>query len=578
MRVHPFSASARAAALALVVLFGGTMELRAQSCEFRLVDATPTGQPGNGNTLIGLALSGDGRFVAFVSTSSNLVPGDFNGKRDVFVHDLWTGATELVSVASDGTQTDDVSMVCDVSADGRFVLFVTWAKSLDAQDQDGLPDVYVRDRLLGVTEWISKPLTAVPSAWGAGTVAGISDDGRFVAFSSADPDIVANDTNGAADVFLRDRLLQVSLLVSQSTSGEQGNLGSAEPLISADGARVLFRSVATNFHPSADPTGPWTNHLYLRYLSTGVTQAIDLDSNGDLPSGSIVGEYDLSPDGSTIAFWGDPYLTGEPHAGYVLWREGRSGYQTLDFPNGKPGWGTDQPNLSKDGRYVVFESSVPDWTVGPLDATNVHLHDTLLGVTSVVTTFGPGTWTTDSGRAKISHDGKVVAFITSDPAFTTLPSNNHDYAIVRLCDVTPGLTFCFPSRSPLGCLPSVTGSGTPSATAGAGHDLVVGDARNNQIGLIFYGTSGDQALPFGNGWQCVAGPLTRMAVQSTGGAPPPTEDCSGVLHTDFNAWVAGGGDPALVPGTAVYVQSWSRDPSYGFGSLLSDATAFVLGP
>jgi Tol biopolymer transport system component len=578
MKLHRFHAFARAITLALVILSGGRTELSAQNCEFRLVDVTPTGQPGNGNTLIALALSGDGRFVVFVSTSSNLVPGDFNGKRDVFLRDLWTGTTELVSVASDGTQTDDVSMVCDVSADGRFVLFATWAKSLDPLDQDGLPDVYVRDRLLGLTEWISKPLTAAPSAWGAGTMAGISDDGRFVAFSSAKPDIITNDTNGAADVFLRDRLLQVSLLVSQSTSGEQGNLGSADPIISADGTRVLFRSVATNLHPSASPTGPWKNHLYLRNLNTGVTQAIDLDSNGNLPRGSIVGEYDLSPDGRSVLFHGDGWLTGNWHYGHVLWREGRPGFQTIDFPNGKPGWGLSQPNLSEDGRYVVFESSVPDWTVGPLDATNVHVHDTLLGVTSVVTSFGPGTWTTGSGRAKVSHDGKVVAFITSDPAFTTLPVNNHDYAVVRLCDVTPGLTFCFPSRSPLGCLPSVTGSGTPSATAGSGHDLDVGDVRNDQIGLFFYGTSGDQALPFGNGWQCLAGPLVRMAVQSTGGAPPPAEDCSGVLHTDFNAWVAGGGDPSLVPGTTVYVQSWSRDPSYGFGSLLSDATAFVLGP
>jgi Tol biopolymer transport system component len=568
----------RAATTALSLLSVCVSRAQGQSCEFRLVDATPTGQPGNGNTLVGQTVSGDGRIVAFASTSSNLVPGDANGKRDVFVHDLWTDATELVSVASDGTQADDVSMVCDLSADGRYVVIKTWAKSLDPTDQDGKGDIYVRDRQLGTTEWISKPLTPVPSVYDAHSVASISDDGRYVAFSSNDDNLVPLDTNGYSDVFLHDRILGTSQIVSLSNSGEQGDLYSFDPLISADGNRVLFLSNAKNFHPSADPNAPWTNHLYYRDLDAGVTQAVDLDSNGNLPRGAIVGEYDMSPDGSTIIFHGDGWLTGQWHYAHILWREGLPGYETIEFPNGKPGWGQVLPKLSWDGRHVAFASGVDDWSPNPASSTNVFLHDTQLGVTSIVSSPGPGTVSSGSGRPSISHDGKVVTFITSSPVFTGLPTSNHDYAVARLCDVTPGLTFCFPSLSPVGCLPSLSGSGTPSATSGAGHDLAVDGVRNGEIGLFLYGTGGDQELPFGNGWLCLAGPLTRMAAQATGGSLPPAQDCSGALHVDFNAWVGTGTDATLASGATVYVQSWSRDPTHAIGSLLSDAAAFVLGP
>lgn len=549
----------------------------AQGCEFRLVDASPTGQPGNGNSL-SLALSGDGRYVAFETTSTNLGPVDQNGKRDVYVHDLSAGTTELASLTSSGAQANDVSIVCDISADGRFVVFRSWANNLDPADQDGKGDIYVRDRLLGITEWISVPLTPENSVWDAGSVASVSDDGRFVAFQSADENIIPIDINGWADVFVRDRALQSTVLVSQSTSGEQADLGAGNPLISSDGNRVLFASAAKNLHPSGATMVFVKAHLYYHDLDTGLTEAIDLDSTGSLPRGAVSESFDMSPDGSTVVFWGDGWLTGHWQPGHVLWREGQPGYQTIGFPNGKPGWGLGEPRLSENGRYVAFSSSVADWTVGPLDGTNVHLHDTNLGVTSVATSMGPATWTTGSNRATISHDGKVMAFITADPVFTTLSVPNQQFAAVRLCDVTPGLTFCFPTRSPIGCLPSLIGSGTPTATSGVDHDLVVGGVRNGEIGLFLYGTGGDQALPIGNGWLCVVGALTRTAVQATGGALPPAQDCSGSLQFDFNAWIASGADPALVAGTPVYVQSWSRDPTHALGALLSDAAAFVLGP
>lgn len=552
----------------------------AQSCDFRLVDASPTGAPGNGNTL-SLQLSGDGRFVVFESTSTNLVAGDVNGLRDVFVHDLALGATELASVSSSGVQADGDSIVLAASGDGRFIVFLSWASNLDASDTDGKGDIYLRDRQLGLTEWISVPLTPVPSVFDSGFQAAVSDDGRYVAFSSNDANLIPNDTNGWADVFVRDRVQQTTLLVSQNSQGVQADRGSVNPDISADGSRISFLSQATNLDPSGTKWPIPQFHLYVHELASGVTQAIDLDASGELPEQGVLDGYDMSPDGGAITFWGSWTLTPElPFGGFILWRAGVPGFQTMEFADGQPGWGQESPELSWDGRYVTFGTNHPSWKVNPFDSYgDVVLHDTALGVTGVVSSLSAAQPLVDeASRPEVSYDGSVIAFLTDSPLLTGYSINDHQLAVVRTCDPKPGLTFCFPTRSPTGCVPSLIASGSSSASLGSGHVLLVNDVRNDELGLFFYGTSGDAAAPVWNGWMCLSGPVRRMPVQFSAGSVPPTVDCSGGLATDFNAWIASGVDPALVPGTPVYVQSWSRDSTHPGGALLSDAAAFSIAP
>lgn len=570
-------ASAVAGTLACVVANGAS----AQTCEFRVLDVMPAGALGNGNSL-SIELSGDGRWVAFESSSTNLVPGDVNGVRDVFVHDLWAGSTELASIATSGSQANGVSIVQDISADGRFVLFISWASNLHPLDNDGWGDVYVRDRLLGITEWISVPLSPPGTGfYNAYEVASISDDGLRVAFSSIDSDLVPDDTNGYWDVFVRDRAAQTTLRVSKSSSGEQGDWASFFPVISADGQRVAFYSGAKNFHWSAAGTPSYDNHLYYHDLPTAETTAVDLNEWGELPDDPVWNEYDMSPDGKVIVFHGSTTLTPENYYdGHMIWREGVGGFKTSPFANGRPGTGSRLPSLSWDGRFLAFHSVAPWWKANPFNSgQDVLIHDTASEVTNLVSTQGPAQpalW--QSSRPSLSYDGSVVAFLSDDPSLTGAPDNSKKYAMVRICDLSAGVVYCFPTRSPSGCFPVISASGAPSASAGAGHAIDVQGARNGEVGLFLYGTSGGTAVPIGNGWLCVTAPATRLPLQSTGGNPPPLVDCSGSLSVDFNGWVAGGTDPALVPGAAVYVQSWSRDPDHPGGALLSDAVAFVLAP
>jgi Tol biopolymer transport system component len=203
---------------------------------------------------VGGSITGDGRFVAFTTTAFNLVAGDTNHEWDVFVHDRQAGTTERVSVATNGAQGNSHSGSPSISADGRFVVFYSNASNFFAGDTNGEYDVFVHDRQLGTTECMSVAIGGAPGNF-ISTVPSISADGRFVAFYSLATNLVAGDTNGRHDVFVRDRQLGTTARVSVSTSGAQGNNGSDDNAISANGRFVAFASGASNL--VAGDTGSW---------------------------------------------------------------------------------------------------------------------------------------------------------------------------------------------------------------------------------------------------------------------------------------------------------------------------------
>ncbi|HYD47905.1 MAG TPA: hypothetical protein VEB21_06130 [Terriglobales bacterium] len=188
------------------------------------------------------ALSDDGTVVAFASASTDLVDGDTNGFVDIFICDLTTGTIELISSGGNGD-----SILPAINADGRFVTFKSLANNLVPDDRNGVVDVFLRDRQSGSIERISvdrfggnaEDFSFPPS---------ISDDGRFVAFGSAATDLIEFDTNNASDVFVRDRQIGVTLLVSRAANGQQADGGTPDqpPSISGDGMVIAYASAAAN--------------------------------------------------------------------------------------------------------------------------------------------------------------------------------------------------------------------------------------------------------------------------------------------------------------------------------------------
>jgi Tol biopolymer transport system component len=224
------------------------------------------------------AINADGNVVAFDSVATNLVTNDTNGVADVFVRLRAEGRTERASVSTAGLQGNGPSTSPALDASGRFVAFQSSATNLVPDDTNNVADIFVRDRELGTTE---RPCGAVQPN-GPSSQPAISADGRFVAFVSAATNLVPNDTNGALDVFVCDRATGRLELVSRSSSGEIGNADSILPAISADGRIVAFKSLASNLVPD-DRNG--LVDVFVHDRATGQTQRASVsflgrDSNG----------------------------------------------------------------------------------------------------------------------------------------------------------------------------------------------------------------------------------------------------------------------------------------------------------
>jgi Tol biopolymer transport system component len=183
--------------------------------------------------------------VAFRSPASNLVRGDTNRRTDVFVRDRQTRTTRRVSVNSHGHQANYSSFDPAISADGSFVVFVSSASNLVRGDTNGKVDVFVRNRHAGTTTRVNVRSDG-HQANRPSSAPSISATGRYVAYRSGGSNLVAGDTNHKADVFLRDRTAGTTKRVSVRSNGDQANGLSFEPSISADGRYIAFHSHASN--------------------------------------------------------------------------------------------------------------------------------------------------------------------------------------------------------------------------------------------------------------------------------------------------------------------------------------------
>lgn len=210
------------------------------------VSVASDGTQGNGESLW-TSISADGGYVAFTSDADNLVPGDTNGTRDVFVHDRQTGRTSRVSVASDGTQGNGESVWASISADGRYVVFLSEADNLIPDDTNETWDVFVHDRQTGQTSRVSVASNGVQGN-DESVLISITADGRYIVFLSVADNLVPYDTNDEPDTFIHDQQTRQTSRVSRPTDGVERDGGSRWPSISADGRYVAFFSGADDLY------------------------------------------------------------------------------------------------------------------------------------------------------------------------------------------------------------------------------------------------------------------------------------------------------------------------------------------
>ncbi|MFL5896149.1 MAG: TolB family protein [Thermoleophilaceae bacterium] len=249
------------------------------------------------------SISAGGRFVAFQSFASNLVRGDRNRRPDIFVRDLRTGVTRIASSPGAGGQgADRGSDNPSISADGRFVAFESGATNLVPGDRNSASDVFVRDLRGGATQLVSRAERGHTTGAGPSYMSSISADGRFVAFASRADDLAPGDRGGAEDVFVRDLRTGVTRLVSARTSAARVAAGRARtiyPSISADGRLVAFHSDASDL-VAGDSND--AGDVFVRDLATGTTRLVSRDGAGDAGANGYSGGPSIAADGSFVAF------------------------------------------------------------------------------------------------------------------------------------------------------------------------------------------------------------------------------------------------------------------------------------
>lgn len=551
----------------------------ASDCATRLVTVPKTGTTASAPSQTPSA-SSDGRYVAFDSFAANLVLGDSNAQRDVFVRDRELGVTTLVSVDGAGLGSNGASSFARISADGRFVAFESVANDLVGGDTNNARDVFVRDLQLGVTTRVSVRTGGVEGNDNSFAPA-ISADGRYVVFESDARNLDGADTNNAPDVFLRDLQAQTTVRLSLGVGGVESDGASRRPAISGDGAFVAFDSSASNLAngPSA------ANDVYLVEVATGAIVRLSRGLGGaaaDNPSF----RPSLSQDGRFVAFDSEatnlvavPGLAGFPQV-YLYDRN----VDAVELISAIPT--TPLTPANADARSAVVSASgdkIAFWSVAtnlePLDLNNnsdVFVYDRPTRRTSLAS-VGPGNVGSDANSLYpgLSADGETVVW----QSFATNlvfggDGNAFDDVYARDCAFADPSSFCSgdgtggacpcanPGAPGHGCAHSVDADGaqiswhgTPSIAADT-VTLVATELPGTTVTLFFQGTqqqNGGVGAVFGDGLRCVSGTIKRLgAVASVGGvaavgagATTPT-----TIHTQGVVPAAGG---------VRFYQAWYRN-------------------
>ncbi len=321
------------------------------------VSVDSSGAQGNGASY-SPSISAHGRYVAFHSLS-NLVPGDTNGADDVFVHDRTNSTTTRVSVDSSGAQGNGASYSPSISADGRYVAFYSIASNLVPGDTNGTWDVFVHDTVSGVTTRVSVDSNGVQGNDYSGATPSITADGRYVAFWSLATNLVSGDTNGYGDVFVHDRLSSTTTRVSVDSNGVQGDLNSTTPSISSDGRYVAFQSYATNLAPG--DTNPGFSDVFVHDRESGATTCVSVSSSGT-HGDNISYDPSISPDGRFVSFWSDAtnLVLGDTNSVSDVFVHDTVNHATTRVSVNTSGaegtLNSYSPSISADGRDVAFAS------------------------------------------------------------------------------------------------------------------------------------------------------------------------------------------------------------------------------
>lgn len=477
-------------------------------------------------------MSADGRFVAYLSSATNLVPGDTNGVDDVFVVELATGVVERASVGAAGAEAHGPCSGPSLSADGGLVCFASFAGDLAPSDSNGQNDVFVRDRAAGTTELVSRAPGGAAAA-GSSYAARISPDGRFVAFLSWADDLVAGDTNWTRDLYLHDR--QNGLTTRVAPAGVEpdgpcgGNFG---PRWSEDGRFLAFASEATNLVPG-DTNG--VQDVFVFERAAGAIQRVSLSPQG-LQHDDWSDLADFSLDGSVLLVlsaarsWGFVDDNDAPDLYAVHRATLASECVSRSWKGIAAAQGAWAGSISRDGRFAAFVSDAE--TLVPLDGNNqrdLYLRDRHAGTierANTIPAIGPSVGTANFPALDPSGDRVLFTSLANDLAW----GDSNDAWDVFLVGCHAGQPACHGAAAPCPCSNHGAEGAGCAALHGSGARLVAagraalsrdtltlsvsGVPRGSLVQLYCGAPVVGNGSPFGDGVRCFGSPWSVSAVRS----------------------------------------------------------------
>lgn len=532
------------------------------------------------------AITPDGRFVGFSSFASNLVPDDHNdwanAGADVFVRDMATGAIVRVSLSSSGAEGNDCSYLGSLSADGRFVAFVSFASNLVLDDRNGCADVFVHDRdpdANGVFDEGNGVTTRVSVATG-GTecdadcyAALLSSDGAFVLFGSTADNLVANDTNGTNDIFRHDLATGVTTRVSLGPGDVEPDGSCSGHRLSDDGTVMAFISEATNLVPG-DTNGQCD--LFLRDLTTGAIERISVDSAGGQGDGPSTGVAGITSDRSLVAFssYATNLVAADTNGKSDLFVHDRRSGVTTRVSLGQGGvepdansWGA----LSADGSKVLLNTDADNMVAGDGNAYfDVFLRDLATGDVSLVgTTRAGGFPNYDSFVSGATADFRRILFVSLATDIVSYDTNGASEILqgeeVFLRDLTLAAGAASTESYASGLagangIPSLSSSSPP--VLGASIQVDLGNSSGASTFGVLLGGVAPAGIALRGGTLVVApgGWIVPLAIGPTGAA------LDAVVTND-----------AAARGVSIFTQLVELDPAAPRGMSMSRGLEFVVG-
>lgn len=384
---------------------------------------------------IGSSISADGTLVVFASDATNLVDGDTNSVSDIFIRNKLTDKTTRVSVSSAGLEGNAPSFAPKISANGVFVVFASNASNLVTGDNNGRSDIFVHNRLTGITTLVSKGFTGKPGN-GDSLSPAINANGQIIAFDSFATNLVSGDTNGKRDVFVHNRANGKTVRVSVDSAGVAGNLRSLTPAINASGNLVAFASKATNLiPPGQDNNG--VEDIFTHNLVTKKTVRVSVDSAGNEGNAGS-SEPALNANGDVVAFASESALeaadTNLINDIYVRnLKSGKTTRVSVSSAGQQANLPSNSPAISADGLIVAFKSSASNLIIGDTNFDrDIFIHNRLTGITNRVSVDTLGKEANlDSISPAISAEGRYVAFQSLASNLVPNDTNNVSDIFVR---------------------------------------------------------------------------------------------------------------------------------------------------